>query len=215
MSKLKIKVDDLANNPSTRLPVCLLLDTSSSMEGPRIDALNEGVKMFKKTVCSDELLKLSAEICIITFGNEGFSIPGDIQPEKGVKKIFELERKEGKKCKLEVERIEKEIIELKDKKLKLKDKKSKLTDEDEIDELEDEITELEDEIENQKDTIKEEKDEMKDYLKEMTKLKTMIDNTKSDKKHALKKSVINYVNNIVHQEDEELIVGVDHMRVRF
>ena len=129
-----------------------------------------------------------------------------------VKKSFDLERKEGKKCKLEVERIEKEIIELKDKKLKLKDKKSKLTDEDEIDELEDEITELEDEIENQKDTIKEEKDEMKDYLKEMTKLKTMIDNTKSDKKHALKKSVINYVNNIVHQEDKEIIVGMDKMR---
>ena len=115
-----------------------------------------------------------------------------------VKERFELERKEGKKCKLEVERIENEIIELKDKKLKLKD--------------EDEITELEDEIENQKDTIKEEKDEMKDYLKEMTKLKTKLDNIKSDKKHALKKSVINYVNNIVHQEDEELIVGVDEMR---
>ena len=129
-----------------------------------------------------------------------------------VKKEFELERREGKKCKLEVERIEKEIIELKDKKLKLKDKKSKLKDEDEIDELEDEITELEDEIENQKDTIKEEKDEMKDYLKEMTKLKTMLDNIKSDKKHALKKSVINYVNNIVHQEDKEIIVGMDEMR---
>ena len=131
---------------------------------------------------------------------------------KEVKESFELERKEGKKCKLEIERIEKEIIELKDKKLKLKDKKSKLTDEDEIDELEDEITELEDEIEHQKDTIKEEKDEVKDYLKEMTKLKTKLDNIKSDKKHALKKSIINYVNNIVHQEDKELIVGVDHMR---
>ena len=126
-----------------------------------------------------------------------------------VKKSFELERKEGKKCKLEVERIEKEIIELKDKKLKL-------TDEDEIEELEDEIEELEDEIEHQKDTLlKDEKVEMKGYLKEMTKLKTKLDNIKSDKKHALKKSIINYVNNIVHQEDEELIVGVDHMRVRF
>ena len=56
---------------------------------------------------------------------------------------------------------------------------------------------------------------MKNYLKEMTKLKTKLDNIKSDKKHALKKSIINYVNNIVHQEDKELIVGVDHMRVRF
>ena len=129
-----------------------------------------------------------------------------------VKENFELGKGYIKDCKVEIERIEKEIIELKDKKLKLKDKKSKLKDEDEIDELEDEITELEDEIEHQKDTIKEEKDEVKDYLKEMTKLKTMIDNTKSDKKHALKKSIINYVNNIVHQEDKEIIVGMDKMR---
>ena len=114
-----------------------------------------------------------------------------------VKERFELERKEGKKCKLEVERIEKEIIELKDKKLKLKDKKSKLKDEDEIDELEDEI-------ENQKDTIKEEKDEMKDYLKEMTKLKTKLDNIKSDNKHALKKCVIDYVNYTVDSERNSL-----------
>ena len=129
-----------------------------------------------------------------------------------VKENFELGKGYIKDCKVEIERIEKEIIELKDKKLKLKDKKSKLKDEDEIDELEDEIDELEDEIENQKDTLKEEKDEVKDYLKEMTKLKTKLDNIKSDKKHALKKSVINYVNNIVNQEDKELIVGVDHMR---
>ena len=129
-----------------------------------------------------------------------------------VKKSFELERKEWKKYKLEIERIEKEIIELKDKKSKLKGKKSKLTDEDEIYELVDEIDELEDEIENQKETLKEEKHEVKYYLKEMTKLKTMIDNTKSDKKHALKKSVINYVNNRVHQEDKEIIVGMDKLR---
>ena len=107
-----------------------------------------------------------------------------------VKKSFELERREGKKCKLEVERIEKEIIELKDKKLKL-------TDEDEIDELEDEI-------ENQKDTLKEEKDEVKNYLKEMTKLKTKLDDIKSDKNHALKKSVIKYVNYTVENERNSL-----------
>ena len=115
-----------------------------------------------------------------------------------VKENFELGKGYIKDCKVEIERIEKEIIELKDKKSKLKD--------------EDEIDELEDEIENQKDTLKEEKDEVKNYLKEMTKLKTKLDNIKSDKKHALKKSIINYVNNIVHQEDKELIVGVDHMR---
>ena len=122
-----------------------------------------------------------------------------------VKKEFELERREGKKCKLEVERIEKEIIELKDKKLELKDKKSKLTDEDEIEELEDELEELEDELEHQKDTLlKDEKVEMKGYLKEMTKLKTKLDDIKSDKNHALKKSVIKYVNYTVENERNSL-----------
>ena len=122
-----------------------------------------------------------------------------------VKKSFELERKEGKKCKLEVERIEKEIIELKDKKLELKDKKSKLTDEDEIEELEDELEELEDEIEHQKDTLlKDEKRELKGYMKEMTKLKTKLDDIKSDKNHALKKSVIKYVNFTVDNERNSL-----------
>ena len=115
-----------------------------------------------------------------------------------VKENFELGKGYIKDCKVEIERIEKEIIEL-------KDKKSKLTDEDEIDELEDEITELEDEIEHQKDEIKYEwKVEMKDYLKEMTKLKTKLDDIKSDKNHALKKSVIKYVNYTVENERNSL-----------
>ena len=115
-----------------------------------------------------------------------------------IKHNFELGKGFIKDCKVEIERIENEII-------KLKDKKLKLTDEDEIEGIDDEIEEF-------KDLLKEEKVELKDYIKEMTKLKTKLDNIKSDKKHALKKSIINYVNNIVHQEDKELIVGVDHMR---
>ena len=103
-----------------------------------------------------------------------------------VKKEFELERREGKKCKLEVERIEKEIIELKDKKLKL-------TDEDEIEEIDDEIEEF-------KDLLKEEKVELKGHIKDMTKEKTKLDNIKNDKNHALKKSVIKYVNDTVHRD---------------
>ena len=101
-----------------------------------------------------------------------------------VKENFELGKGYIKDCKVEIERIEKEIIELKDKKLKL-------TDEDEIEELEDEIEEL-------KELLKEEKVELKGHIKDTTKEKTKIENIKNDKNHALKKLVIKYVNNTVH-----------------
>ena len=101
-----------------------------------------------------------------------------------VKENFELGKGYIKDCKVEIERIEKEIIELKDKKLKL-------TDEDEIEELDDEIEEL-------KELLKEEKVELKGHIKDTTKEKTKIENIKNDKNHALKKLVIKYVNNTVH-----------------
>ena len=101
-----------------------------------------------------------------------------------VKENFEFGKGYIKDCKVEIERIEKEIIELKDKKLKL-------TDEDEIEELEDEIEEL-------KELLKEEKVELKGHIKDTTKEKTKIENIKNDKNHALKKLVIKYVNNTVH-----------------
>ena len=101
-----------------------------------------------------------------------------------VKENFELGKGYIKDCKVEIERIEKEIIELKDKKLKL-------TDEDEIEEIDDEIEEF-------KDLLKEEKVELKGHIKDMTKEKTKLDNIKSDKNHSLKKFVIDYVNSEVH-----------------
>ena len=107
-----------------------------------------------------------------------------------VKENFELGKGYIKDCKVEIERIEKEIIELKDKKLKL-------TDEDEIEELEDEIEEL-------KELLKEEKVELKGHIKDTTKEKTKIENIKNDKNHALKKSVIKYVNFTVDNERNSL-----------
>ena len=94
-----------------------------------------------------------------------------------VKENFELGKGYIKDCKVEIERIEKEIIELKDKKLKL-------TDEDEIEEF--------------KDLLKEEKVELKGHIKDINKEKTKFENIKNDKNHALKKLVIKYVNNTVH-----------------
>lgn len=63
-----LNLEDLENNPSSRVPVCLVLDTSGSMENEPIDELNEGVRLFYEAVRSDETALYSAEISIVTFG---------------------------------------------------------------------------------------------------------------------------------------------------
>lgn len=65
-----IKLEDLVNNPSTRIPVCLCLDTSGSMAGEPIDELNEGVKLFYDSIKEDETALYGAEISVITFGGD-------------------------------------------------------------------------------------------------------------------------------------------------
>jgi uncharacterized protein YegL len=90
MSSLKIRKEELAENPTTRLPICLVLDTSYSMEGEPITELNEGVKIFMEELLNHEIAKYSAEVAVITFGNTAFSKPGDRDPKSGVKKILDF-----------------------------------------------------------------------------------------------------------------------------
>lgn len=68
MSENLLRVDDLVNNPTARVAVCLCLDTSGSMEGRPIQELNEGVRLFYEAIREDEIALYSAEICIVTFG---------------------------------------------------------------------------------------------------------------------------------------------------
>lgn len=63
-----LNLEDLENNPSSRVPVCLVLDTSGSMEGDAINELNEGVRLFYDAVRSDETALYAAEISVVTFG---------------------------------------------------------------------------------------------------------------------------------------------------
>lgn len=90
-----LRTQDLVNNPTARVPVCLCLDTSGSMgrivggeveetgqqfylDGQMwdlvtggitaIDELTEGVKAFYEELRSDEMAQYAAEICIVTFG---------------------------------------------------------------------------------------------------------------------------------------------------
>lgn len=65
-----LRQEDLVNNPTARIPVCLCLDVSGSMNGEPIKQLNEGVRLFYDAIREDETALYAAEICIVTFGNE-------------------------------------------------------------------------------------------------------------------------------------------------
>ncbi len=63
-----LRQEDLAENPTSRVPVCLVLDVSGSMEGEPIAELHSGVQMFFDAIRNDEVAQYAAEICIVTFG---------------------------------------------------------------------------------------------------------------------------------------------------
>lgn len=67
-NNLLVRLEDLVNNPTARVPVCLCLDTSGSMSGMPIDELNEGVRLFYDAIREDETALYSAEVSIVTFG---------------------------------------------------------------------------------------------------------------------------------------------------
>lgn len=92
-NNMLLRVQDLVNNPTPRVPICLCLDTSGSMgavEGDctptgetvyedgrewtivtggtsRIAELQEGINLFYEAIRDDEIAVYSAEICIVTF----------------------------------------------------------------------------------------------------------------------------------------------------
>jgi Uncharacterized protein encoded in toxicity protection region of plasmid R478, contains von Willebrand factor (vWF) domain len=51
------EVVEFAENPEPRCPCVLLLDTSASMTGTPIQALNDGLEIFKDNLITDELAK--------------------------------------------------------------------------------------------------------------------------------------------------------------
>lgn len=86
MNSELLRLDDLVNNPTARVPVCLCLDTSASMEGAPIRELNDGVRLFREAIREDEIALYAAEVCIVTFGHRGVECIADFagleyQPE--------------------------------------------------------------------------------------------------------------------------------------
>ncbi|MEA5597595.1 vWA domain-containing protein [Rivularia sp. UHCC 0363] len=61
------EVVDFAENPEPRCPCVLLLDTSGSMQGAPIDALNQGLLSFKDELTKNPLASRRVEVSIVTF----------------------------------------------------------------------------------------------------------------------------------------------------
>lgn len=68
--RLSVRKEELRINPSARVAVCLVLDTSGSMSGAPIAELNKGVRLFIDAIKNDDIAKYAAEIAIVTFGGE-------------------------------------------------------------------------------------------------------------------------------------------------
>jgi uncharacterized protein YegL len=66
--KYILRQEDLVENPTARVPICLVLDVSGSMAGEPIRELNEGVRLFFDAIRADDVALYAAEICIVTFG---------------------------------------------------------------------------------------------------------------------------------------------------
>lgn len=62
---------EFATNPDPRCPCLLLLDTSGSMSGEPMSALNQGLQVFQMDIGRDPLTRRRVEIAIVTFGNGG------------------------------------------------------------------------------------------------------------------------------------------------
>jgi len=58
---------EFAENPEPRCPCVLLLDTSGSMQGDPIAALNEGLRAFKDDLIKDPLASRRVEVAVVTF----------------------------------------------------------------------------------------------------------------------------------------------------
>ncbi len=60
---------EFAENPDPRCPCLLLLDTSGSMNGPRLQGLQQGLQAFRDDLLKDTLASRRVEIAIVTFGS--------------------------------------------------------------------------------------------------------------------------------------------------
>lgn len=109
MSKdLILRKKDLVENPTSRVPVCLVLDCSPSMSGETrygsviqqtnpspLDELNNGVQIFFKAVKDDEIARYSAEVAIVAFSGQAEEVLDFDSIERVTPTRLELEMERG------------------------------------------------------------------------------------------------------------------------
>ncbi len=61
---------EFAENPEPRCPCVLLLDTSGSMQGAPLAALNQGLQAFRDDLTLDPLASRRVEVAVVTFNTE-------------------------------------------------------------------------------------------------------------------------------------------------
>ena len=66
--ELGMSFPEFVDNPEPRVPVVLLLDTSGSMGGAPIAALNRGIEAFRQDVLQDATATLRIEVAVVSFG---------------------------------------------------------------------------------------------------------------------------------------------------
>lgn len=67
--KLKLRAEELTDNPAARVPILLALDVSGSMRGEKIDALNRALGCFLQSLQADPMAASAAEVAVVTFGD--------------------------------------------------------------------------------------------------------------------------------------------------
>lgn len=76
-------LENVVKSNARPLPIILLLDTSGSMEGCRIKALNSAIKDMINSFTEEENIGAETQVAIITFGGEA-KLHTDITPAKDI-----------------------------------------------------------------------------------------------------------------------------------
>lgn len=80
IERIKKKNESLASRKGTKLPICILVDTSSSMkENDNITRLNEGLTIYRQQLLDDPKTCDHIEIAIVEFGNRGTRLAVDFE----------------------------------------------------------------------------------------------------------------------------------------
>jgi len=71
LEKIRLEQSDFARNTSTRVPICFMIDASTSMKQQgRMRMVNEGIRQFIQDMKTDPYAMSSLELCIVTFGGQ-------------------------------------------------------------------------------------------------------------------------------------------------